>query len=187
MIENEIPIVIDGPNFINRLLDSGLNKDRIIKELTLSGFRGLINLIFKEYKINAECDQIEFVCSKKMFGSKNSKFSPEERTFMLERLMNEKGVHIEEINLPGTSEKGVDVAVSTIVETFRETYRFIALVSEDKDYVPLLKRLREKGNKAIIISCSQNFPIELTNEVYCVIPIKVKEEWPFEGYKVYVA
>jgi hypothetical protein len=34
-----VAIFVDGPNFINRLLDMEIDKDLIARQLTLNGFR----------------------------------------------------------------------------------------------------------------------------------------------------
>jgi uncharacterized LabA/DUF88 family protein len=147
-----VPIVIDGPNFINRILELKIDKDIISKQITLDGFRARLNNLFEEIDINIQVDWMEFVCSKKLFGHGENKFTQEERDSMLQRLIVERGVHVEEVILPGSSEKGVDHTVSSLLEAFSEKIESILLISHDRDYVPVLKRLREKG-KNIYTNC----------------------------------
>ena len=169
------PIIIDGPNFINRILELEIDKDIIAKQLTLDGLRKRLNSIFQEMDIKIQVDLMEFVCSKKLFGQGANKFSLQERDSMVKRLMTEKGVHIEEVSLPGSSEKGVDTMVSSMLETFSDKHENILLFSHDRDFVPVLKKLREKGEKTYLFSLNDRFPIELSNEAYQTI--RIDHEW----------
>jgi uncharacterized LabA/DUF88 family protein len=170
-----VPIVIDGPNFVNRILELKIDKDIIAKQITLNGFRDRLNNIFIEIDINIQVDWIEFVCSKKLFGHGENKFTQQERDSMLQRLAVERGVHIEEVNLRGSSEKGVDHTVSSIIEACSEKNDNIILISHDRDYVPVLKRLREKGKNIYLIALNDKYPHELSNEAYQTI--KMHQEW----------
>jgi len=170
-----VPIVIDGPNFINRILELEIDKDIIAKQITLDGFRKRLNNIFEEMDINIRVDLMKFVCSKKLFGQSKNKFTQQERDSMIQRLMNERGVHIEEVSLLGSSEKGVDTTVSSLLEAFSEKCDDMFLISHDRDYVPVLKRLREKSKKLYLIALNDKFPIELANEAYQTI--RMDQEW----------
>jgi uncharacterized LabA/DUF88 family protein len=170
-----IPIIIDGPNFINRILDLEIDKDLISTQITLDGFRKRLNNIFEEMNIDIRVDLMEFVCSKKLFGHGTNKFTQQERDSMIHRLMTERGVHIEEISLPGSSEKGVDTTVSSILESFSEEHENLLLISHDRDYVPVLKKFREKGKKIYLIALNDTFPLELSNEAYQTI--RMDQEW----------
>jgi len=164
-----VPIVIDGPNFINRILELEIDKDIIAGQITLDGFRTRLNIILEEINMSIQIDLVEFVCSKKLFGQSTSKFTQQERDSMLQRLMHERGIHIEEVSLPGTSEKGVDTTVSSMLETYLERNESIFLISHDRDYVPVLKKLRGKGKKIYLIALNDKFPHELSNEAYQTI------------------
>ena len=169
------PIIIDGPNFINRILELKIDKDIIAKQLTLDGLRKRLNSIFQEMDINIQVDLMEFVCSKKLFGQGTNKFNHQERDSMVKRLMAEKGVHVEEVSLPGSSEKGVDTMVSSMLETFSDKHESVLLISHDRDFVPVLKKLREKGKKTYLFALNDRFPIELSNEAYQTI--RIDQEW----------
>lgn len=175
MVHSTVPIVIDGPNFINRLLDLSIDKDILARQLTLDGFRTRLNKIVGEMNLDIQVDIVEFVCSKKLFGPDRNKFTPEERDSMLQRLMHERGIHIEEVSLPGTAEKGVDTTVSSVLDEYTEKTESAFLMSHDRDYVPVLKKLRRKGKKIYLISLSEDFPHELSNEAYQTI--RFDEEW----------
>jgi len=156
-----IPIIIDGPNFINRILDLGIDKDLVSNQLILDGLRSSINCKLSENKIPLQIDIIEFVCSKKLFGYSHNKFLKEERDLLIKRMMSEKGVHVEEVVLPGSTEKGVDTTVSSLLETYSEKFNDIALISHDRDFVPVLKKLREKGKRIYLIALGEKFQINI--------------------------
>ena len=167
-----VSIVIDGPNFINRILELKIDQDIIAEQLTLDGFRSRLNAILEEKFIPVRTDQVEFVCSRKLFGQGASKFTQNERDSMLQRLMGERGIHIEEVNLPGSSEKGVDTTVASTIETYIEKHESIFLVSHDRDYVPVLRKMRLKGKKIYLIALNDEFPCELINESYETMQFK---------------
>ncbi|MFA6414014.1 MAG: NYN domain-containing protein [Syntrophales bacterium] len=170
-----VPIVIDGPNFINRILEWEIDKDIIAVQITLDGFRTRLNTIFEEMHVNIRVDLVDFVCSKKLFGQGASKFSQIERDTMLQRLMHERGIHVEEVSLPGTSEKGVDTTVASMLETYLENNEIIFLISHDRDYVPVLRKLRGKNKRIYLIAMNDKFPHELSNEAYQTI--RMDQEW----------
>lgn len=175
MTFSAVPVVIDGPNFINRLLELEIDKDIIAGQITLDGFRARLNGILEEMHISVRADLLEFICSKKLFGQGTSKFTQMERDSMLQRLMRERGTHIEEVNLPGSSEKGVDTTVASMLETYLERVESIFLISHDRDYVPVLKKLRGKGKRIYLIALNDTFPHELSNEAYQTI--RMDGEW----------
>jgi len=169
MNKENIPIIIDGPNYINRILDMSIDKDIISNQLSFENFRDALKIQLNGRGINAQLPKIEFVCSKKLFGSKSKKFIQIERDVMLERIMLEQGVHIEEIDLPGSQEKGVDNMITTKIESFSEKYKQIILITNDRDFVPLLSKMRKKETNIILVSLSKTVPKELINESYIVI------------------
>jgi len=174
-------MIIDGPNFINRILDMEIDKDSISKQLILGGLREIINMKLRDsVKIKSQCEITEFVCSKKLFGPSSNKFTQEERDSLLDRIMGEIGVHVEELHIPGRSEKGVDNLISTKVETYLEHSEFIVLVSEDRDFIPVLKKMRERTKKVVVVSLKDKYPKEITNEAYAKIDIKDDYEYLFK-------
>jgi len=174
-------MIIDGPNFINRILDMGIDKDLISKQLILGGLREVINIKLRDLvKIKSQCEIIEFVCSKKLFGPSSSKFTQDERDNLLDRIMGEIGVHVEQLDIRGRSEKGVDNMISTKIETYLEHSESIVLVSEDRDFIPVLKKMRERAKKIIVVSLKDKCPKEITNEAYAKIDIKDDYEYLFK-------
>ena len=81
-----IPIVFDGPNFINRILELEIDKDIVAAQLTLDGFRTRLNAILAEKHITVRVDLVEFVCSKKLFGQGQSKITQTERDSILKTM-----------------------------------------------------------------------------------------------------
>ena len=169
MNKEDIPIIIDGPNYINRILDMSIDKDIISNQLSFNNFRDALKIQLNGKGVNAQLQKIEFVCSKKLFGEKLKKFTQIERDVMLDRIMFERGVHIEEIDLPGSQEKGVDNMITTKIESFSEKYKQIILITNDRDFVPLLSKMRKKETNIILVSLSKTVPKELINESYIVI------------------
>lgn len=184
MKKENIPIVIDAPNYINRILDMSIDKDIISTQLSFSGFRETIREKLRKTGIMSNLNIVEFVCSQKIFGNKEKKFSKDEQNLLLDRIKTEPGVHVEKVNIPSNSkqEKGVDTMITTKTESFSENHNYIILVSNDQDFVPLLTKMREKGKKIILVSVSQSIPKHLVNESYMVINLYDEYECLF-SYK----
>lgn len=179
-MNSKIAVMVDGPNFINRILDMRIDKDLISRQLILSGLREIINKkLCDSIKIKGRCEIIEFVCSRKLFGPSSNKFTQDERDNLLNRIMGEIGVHVEELHIPGSPEKGVDNLISTKIETYLEQSESIVLVSEDRDFIPVLKKMRERGKKIIVVSLKDRYPKEIINEAYVKIDIKDNYEYLF--------
>jgi len=180
-MNDKAPIIIDGANFINRILDMEIDKGLISKQLILRGLREILNEKLRDLKtIKVKCEKIEFVCSKKSFGPSSNKFTRNERNILLSRIMEEIGVYVKEVDIPGKSEKGVDIMISTRIETYLENSNFLVLVSADRDYIPVLNKMREKQKKIIVVSLQSNYPREIANEAYARIDIKDNYECLFE-------
>ncbi len=175
----EIPILIDGPNYINRILEMQIDKDIIAAQLSLDQLRKELAYQFARAEIVGTPSFTDFVCSKKLFGSGEQKFTQAERQAMLDRVMEEKGVHIEVVDLPGSNEKGVDNMVSTILETLSATFQSVVLITNDRDYVPVMHKMREKGVKLILVSFSEDRPRELVNEAYFTLDLSERYECLF--------
>lgn len=164
---DNIGIFVDGPNFINRLLDMQIDKDLISQQLTLEGFRREVSGHLQELdRVEGNCETVEFVCSEKMFGGGQNKFTQEERDFLLDRLGSEPGVHVELVHLPGRDEKGVDGTVVIDIVDHRDYHTAAVLVSADRDFVPLLRRMRERGKKVVTVALNDSYPRELINESF---------------------
>jgi uncharacterized LabA/DUF88 family protein len=174
------PMIIDGPNFINRIIDMQIDKDIIANQLSIALFRNQVKELLAIQDIECGLTLTEFVCSKKLFGSGNNKFSQKERDLLITRLMREIGTHIEEVNLPGSSEKGVDNMVASKIESFAKNFENIILVSNDRDYVPTLKKMREQGTRIILIPLSKDPPSELINEAYLTLEVYEDYECLFQ-------
>ena len=62
-----------------------------------------------------------------------------------------------------------------MLETFSNKHECISLISHDRDFVPVLKKLREKGKKTYLFALSDKFPTELNNEAYQTI--RIDQDW----------
>jgi len=168
-----IPVVIDGPNFINRVLDLEVDHDVVAQQLSLTQLRRALNVAIRAQQLATDaCDgPIEFVCSKKLFGSPKNKFTNEEREDMLSRFMGEVGVHVDVVDIPGAEEKGVDGRIQTHLESWAKNPGYIVLVSADRDFIPVLQKLRGQGCKVLVVSLQKGFPIEIVNEAWGVLDL----------------
>ena len=72
------------------------------------------------------------------------------------------------VDIPGSSEKGIDMTVSGKMEDYANDADAIILVSADRDFIPTIKKLRHKV-KIFLIALNDNYPIELQNEGYATI------------------
>jgi hypothetical protein len=168
-----IPVVIDGPNFVNRVMDLEVDHDVIAQQLSLTQLRRALNAAIRTQELATDaCDgPIDFVCSKKLFGPKTNQFTPDERETMLARFMGEVGVHVEVIDLPGDKEKGVDGAVQAQLDSFAKENKYVALIAADRDYVPALRKLRSQGCRILVASLQTDFPKEIANEAWGVVEL----------------
>lgn len=175
----KIPVLIDAPNFINRILEYGIDKSIVAKQLTINGVCQQLKDDLDNFGFADPFFIVEFVCSNKQFGPQSNKFTQAERDLMLDRIMKEPGVHIEEICLPGTSEKGVDGTVAAMMETFAATFNPIVLISKDRDFVTVMRKMRSKGIHVILVSMSNDTPKELINEAYLMLDYSHEYEYLF--------
>jgi len=174
-----VPIIIDGPNFISRMAELGIKNKFIASQLSAAGLRDYVNHFLSELPDPpGKSEVVEFVCSQKQMGPEKKKLSQDEQTVLLARLMNEVGVYVDQVNIPGSSEKGVDATVQVKMEEFAKKHPAIVLVSEDRDYVPVLHKLRHE-TRVITIAVRKDFPLELKNESYATIQVGNEYLWFF--------
>ncbi len=164
-----IPVIIDGPNCINRLIDFGIASGHLAKQLSLRCLRELINRKLAEIpSISGSCGSAEFICSRKRFGPESKKFSEEQQKNMLNRFRAEVGVFVDVIDIPGSSEKGVDTTIAGRLQDLGGEVPAAVLISEDRDFIPTLQKLRHRL-KVILFSISGSPPVELQNEAYATV------------------
>jgi hypothetical protein len=160
-----MPLVIDGPNFVNSILNLGIDHDLAADQLSLTGLRSAVRAACGPDSL-LSCDAaIEFVCSRRLFGPSSNRFTQVEQRQMLARFMGEEGVHIEEVLLPGNEEKGVDGKAQDLLLDFASGYQNVALATFDRDFIPNLGRLRRQGARVILVGVMDP-PVELKNEVW---------------------
>ncbi|OAQ20034.1 NYN domain-containing protein [Thermosulfurimonas dismutans] len=163
-----IPIIVDGPNYINRVIELGIKPNHIARQLSLESLREIINKKLADFDVKEKAEIVEFVCSKKKFGPRSQRFSEKEQELLLKRLKAEIGVYVDIVDLPGSSEKGVDTTISSKIEDYAKEVEILILLSSDRDFVPILKKLRGKV-KVFLVSLKNDYPIELRNEAYATI------------------
>lgn len=166
-----IPVIIDGPNFINRLLELGIAPVHLARQLRVRGLMELIDHRLEVIQgISGTCSSAEFVCSPKRFGPGGARFTEEQQQQLLNNIRSEVGVYVDCISIPGTSEKGVDTTIAGMLQDLAGEVQAAVLVSVDRDYIPTIRKLRHKLN-VILISISGPPPVELQNEAYATIVI----------------
>ena len=102
-----IPILIDGPNYINRIIDLEIEPVHIARQLSLDALRDVINEKLREFpSLVGSSESVEFICSKKRFGPSSKKFSENQQATLLNRFRAETGVYVDIVDIPGSSEKG---------------------------------------------------------------------------------
>ena len=122
-----VPIVIDGPNFVSRMIEMGIANRFIASQLCMTGLRHFVNQFLAELPNSfGQSDTVEFICSQKHLGPGNKKLTKDEQKLFLDRLMNEIGVHVDQVNIPGSSEKGVDATVQIKLEEFAQEKGFLS-------------------------------------------------------------
>lgn len=167
-----IPILVDGPNFINRLLENGINPNHIAKQLSLETLRKTVNAHIDELDhLAGRCETVEFFCSNKRFGPQAKKFTEDQQVGLLDRLRKEIGVYIDVIDIPGSSEKGIDITISGKIEDYSSDLEAVVLITADRDYIPTLRKLRHKI-KVLLVTVKEDYPKELSNEGYATLNLR---------------
>lgn len=163
-------IIIDGPNFINRLLEHGVSKEYILNVFSLFKFAENIKGILKTKGLEFQLfPGIDFYCSKKNLSQLNQ----QETDKLLDKFRKETGVTVHQISLKtDKKEKGVDSSVITRMFEVQKFYETVVLVASDKDYVPAIEVLRTWGEYVITVGYSdKTHPTELINFSYLFLDI----------------
>ena len=163
-------IIIDGPNFINRLLEHGVSKEYILNVFSLFKFAENIKGILKTKGLEFQLfPGIDFYCSKKNLSQLNQ----QETDKLLDKFRKETGVTVHRISLKtDKEEKGVDSSVITRMFEVQNFYETVVLVASDKDYVPTIELLRTWGKYVITVGYSdKTHPTELINFSYLFLDI----------------
>jgi predicted nuclease of predicted toxin-antitoxin system len=175
-----VPMIIDGPNFINRVLECKIDKLYVANQLILRGLVDLVNhQIAAISGLRGRVETVEFVYSRKMFGSGKQKFSPEQRATLLRRVSNEPGIYLEEVQIAGSDEKGVDATIQLKLEEFAKDHDEVVLVSHDKDFIPILNKFKHKV-RIITVGITDSFPTELQRVSYATVRVGNEYPWLFE-------
>ena len=179
--EMNIPVLVDGPNYVNRVLQLGVDKRFVASQLSGRGLIDFLNHVLSrttEFRVSGECQTLEFVCSPRNFGPTNAKLTNDEQRGLLSRLGMETGVFVESVIIPGSSEKGVDATIQSKLEEFSLQFEFAVLVSHDRDFIPVLRKLRHR-TRIVCVAVGDDFPTELANEAYHTISIGMEMAWLF--------
>jgi len=167
--------LIDGPNFISRLLENGVSKETIIQELNLYRLCGQTQAIVREIIGTPLTLGIEFFCSARHFGPTGVKFSHEEVDALLTSLRRQTTVSVHQIDIISKSsekEKGLDVSIVTRMFDMEPVYETLVLFASDKDYAPALHSLHGRGKFILTGGFEDTHPQELLNASYHFIDLK---------------
>jgi NYN domain len=171
MANDNIPVIIDGSNFVPRVIELGVNPRFISQQLSIRGLIDLLNERLPDVQfVKGQCETAEFVCSQKLLGSSKTKLTKPEQDVLLARLRSETGVYVDEINIPGGTEKGVDTTVAGRLDDLASSKGCCVLVTRDRDYIPVLHRLRHKL-RVIIFDVLGDAPTDLRNEAFATLTL----------------
>jgi uncharacterized LabA/DUF88 family protein len=174
-----LPVIIDGPNYINRLLELGIAPIHIARQLQIRGLMSFIDEQLSQIAgISGGCGSAELFCSRKRFGPESRKFTEDQQTLLLNRLRSEVGVYVDVIDIHGSSEKGVDTTIAGRLHDLAGEVPAAILVSADRDFIPVLQKLRHKL-KVVLVSINQT-PFDLQNEAYATITLGEEYRAAFE-------
>jgi uncharacterized LabA/DUF88 family protein len=157
--------VIDGSNFICRLIEFDYLANLINGEATVNGLNSALQEQIRNDIGTKRCLGVDFICSEKQFGTQKEKLNKEISDKIIDLFQNESLVTVHKIQLSNKSgsEKGVDIAVASRLFEMSEHCETPVLIGSDKDYVPALEALRKKGRYVITVGFKENHPIELIN------------------------
>lgn len=171
-------IVVDGPNFINDLEDSGKDTNYILETLS---FPVIHDVMQRRLKANGLASipfiHTYFVCSDRGQIGKNIRHEDKEK--LLEKLKNERGVTVDEIVQKNQRGREMQVDMSVVIRMLEmgplaipmyDPLRHIVLIASDSDYVPAIRMLSRMGTHTIVAGFrdlkKKKYPVELINESY---------------------
>ena len=167
-------VIVDGPNFISRLIDIGIDKDLITTKLSINALWNnlLKHTLRKEFPNLLLTPGVEFYCSPKRPGSTSDKLSEDQWISLQERISRENAVSVNKIEIRSRNEKGLDIAIATRMIELSEICDIICLASSDKDFIPAIEYLKRRGKYIVTIGIDIKHPPELRNLSYLYIDAK---------------
>ena len=165
MPENErfYALVVDGPNFVSRLIERGLVDKFLEGKASLSGLNGSLRARLGPDLGCGRCLGVDFFCSDKQIGPKGHKLDADQTASLLSTLSKEHLVTVHKVILPGNKEKGVDVVVASKLFEMTDYCETLVLLASDKDYVPALQTVKRKGKFIVTLGFRDKHPEELIN------------------------
>ncbi len=164
-------VAIDGSNLINRIIEDGVPKERIARELSISGLSAHIQTLIR---INIGTNRTlgtEFFHSNNLIGPKGKQFTKEEQDQLLRQIADEPGVTTRLVDIPGNKEKGIDIAVASALFEKSGHCETLVLVSSDRDYIPVLESLKRMGKYVVTVGFRKSHPSELINLSFLFIDL----------------
>lgn len=171
-------IAIDGANFINRIIEHGVEKSKIVNNLSIERLKCNIEMTVKHSIGSSRVIGIDFFHSNRLIGPKGNRFTKSEQEQLINRFKKEIGITTREIVIPGEEEKGVDIAVASALFEKAGICETLILIASDRDYVPVLESLRRLGKFVVTVGFIESHPIELVNLSFLFIDLsKETEQW----------
>lgn len=150
MIYRDFCIIIDGPNFIKRLIEHGKSREDIVKDFSISSFINKIQRIIREDIGSNRIRRLEFICSEKKLCNE---LNAEDTNRFLDRIMIEPYVSVyrHKTYVKSGEEKSVDVAVTVRMIELSQSFETIVLVASDTDYLPVIDLIGKSGNYVVTV------------------------------------
>lgn len=165
-------VVVDGPNFICRLMEQGLSPYEIADSFSVNEFHNFVHKQVVKTIGTPRTTGLDFFCSTKRPGPKNNKLTRGQMDRMLKRFSHEPKVTVHQVALASQSEKGVDIAIAAKLFEYLDYCETFVLVSSNKDFVPALETLKRKAKYVVTFAFSGTHPIELINLSYHFIEVR---------------
>lgn len=170
-------IAIDGPNFVNRLIDAGVPKQIILESISFADISATIQMVIRREIGTQRSMGTEFFYSSNTFGGDSEwAFNATETKAFISRISSETGVETTLIDLPSSNqkEKGVDIAVAAAMFEKSQFCETLVLGSSDKDFVPVLGSIKRMGRYVVTLGFGDAHPPELINISFLTIRLQFK-------------
>ena len=181
-------IIVDGPNFINDLKNSGKDMNYILETLSFPKIHEIIQRKLRRRGLSSHPFlHTYFVCSDK---GQIGELRGEDRERLYDKLKNEKGVTVDIIKQGRKKGREQQVDMSVFIRMLemgplsipqKDPWRHLVLVASDSDYVPAIRLLSSMGTHTIVVGFrelkdartgkSKKYPIELINESYLFLEL----------------
>ncbi|WP_437711018.1 CHAT domain-containing protein [Sorangium sp. So ce448] len=163
-----IPIVIDGDDYMRRLLNIKIDAVHLARQVSCRALMQLLNARLATIPgVSGACESVEFLCSKRRIGSGGRTFSATQRSALLNRIGGEVGVYVE---ATGLTSKEIVTSIGTRIEDLAGSANCVVLVSSEPRLAPILRKNRHL--KVVVLDLYGDLPNELRNEAYAALELE---------------